>query len=75
MKSVTSDREKELACHNWIKDKIKIDFSFLNTRLTIKIEQRGSNENAMVYWEGFIQYKKIYIKLHKKNYKKIRIHY
>ncbi len=34
MKSVTSDRGKEFACHNQIKDELKIDFFFADAYLT-----------------------------------------
>ena len=34
MKSITSDREKEFACHNQIKDELKIDFFFADAYLT-----------------------------------------
>ncbi len=36
MKSVTSDRGKEFACHNQIKDELKIDFFFADAYLPQK---------------------------------------
>ncbi len=46
MKSITSDRGKEFACHKQIKDELKIDFS-LQTLISPKNNgQRGCNENA-----------------------------
>nr|CDL66827.1 unnamed protein product [uncultured bacterium] len=43
LKSVTSDRGKEFACHTTIKDTLKIDFFFANAYAPW---QRGSNENG-----------------------------
>lgn len=43
LKSVTSDRGKEFACHTAIKEDLKIDFFFANAYAPW---QRGSNENG-----------------------------